>query len=187
MAGSDDPHPVDATLLEVLQLWRLIMRGFRRGAMTGSAEPLRRGSEAGTPDEQHLRRAKEAGSLGERHFPVMLSLALDGPATVSELAGRIALAPATTSLLVNELSRAGLVERQEDDTDRRRTIVSLPDQYRLPIERRAMARTAPLRRALARLEPEVRDHFLAGLRVLAEELSDESEEPAAPWQSAIER
>src|SRR5690242_2451579 len=115
MAEPEEARPVEVGQIELLQLLRVIVRGFRHGSM---AEPI----------EEPLRRAAEAGTLGKRHFPVLLSLALEGPATVSELAGRVALAPATTSLLVNELSRAGLVERREDDTDRRRTIVSLPDQ-----------------------------------------------------------
>ncbi|HWE61242.1 MAG TPA: MarR family transcriptional regulator [Chloroflexota bacterium] len=184
MAEPENARSVAVSQLELLQLLRVIVRGFRRGSVAAPAEePLGRASEAGTPGERHMRRAAAAGTLGQRHFPILLSLALEGPATVSELAGRVVLAPATTSLLVNELSRAGLVQRQEDDTDRRRTIVSLPDQYRLPIERRATERIAPLRRALARLEPEVRDHFIAGLRVLAEELSGESEESAAPQQA----
>ena len=56
-AGSDDAYPVDATLLEVLQLWRLIMRGFGR-ATTDPIEPLRRTPEAGTPGERHLRQQR---------------------------------------------------------------------------------------------------------------------------------
>jgi DNA-binding MarR family transcriptional regulator len=187
VAEPKDASSVEVSQIELLQLLRVIMRGLRRDPVAEPAEVPPGAAEADMRGERQLRHAVEACAIGKRHFPVLLSLALEGPATVSELAAHVALAPATTSLLVNELSRAGLVERREDDADRRRTIVSLPDQYRLPIERRAAERTAPLRRTLARLEPEVRDHFIAGLHVLAEELSGETEEHKAPSQSAIER
>jgi DNA-binding MarR family transcriptional regulator len=175
MAAPEDEQPVDVSALALLKLLRVITRAFRRGL---EASP--------SVTDEPLRRAKEAGGLGERHFPILLTLALEGPATVNELARRVALAPATTSLLVNELSRAGIVEREEDDADRRRTIVSLPDRYRLPIEQRAAVRTAPLRRTLLRLEPEARVHFIAGLRILAEELIGESEQAAMPLRAAGE-
>lgn len=160
MAGKNGVRPVEEDVRELLRLFPLVFRGLRR---CSPPEPLQR--------------AFEAGTLGPRHIPVLFSLALEGPATVSELAGRIALAPTTTSLLVNELSRAHLVDRREDDNDRRRTIVSLPDEVRPLMEVRAQERAEPLRRTLERLQPEARAHFIAGCRILAEEASRTGEEP----------
>jgi DNA-binding MarR family transcriptional regulator len=117
-----------------------------------------------------LKRAFVEAGLGDRHRRVLATLALSGPLTVSQLAERIALAPATTSLLVGELDRAGFVERREDDADRRRTIVSLPDQLQKTVGRLAKVRIEPLRRTLERLEPEARAHFIEGLRVLTAEV-----------------
>jgi DNA-binding MarR family transcriptional regulator len=88
---------------------------------------------------------------------------------VGELAERLGLAPATVSLLVNELNRAGLVERREDEADRRRTLVSVPEEHRRLLSDLAEERLGVVRRTLARLAPEERDHFAAGLRILAEE------------------
>jgi DNA-binding MarR family transcriptional regulator len=51
-----------------------------------------------------------------------------GPTTVSELARRMDMSTAHASLVVGELARAGLVEREHDDNDRRRVIVSLSDK-----------------------------------------------------------
>jgi DNA-binding MarR family transcriptional regulator len=48
-----------------------------------------------------------------------------GPTTVSELARRLDMTTAHTSLVVGDLARAGLVQRDHDDIDRRRVIVSL--------------------------------------------------------------
>jgi DNA-binding MarR family transcriptional regulator len=102
-------------------------------------------------------------------MPPLFALTIGGPTTVGGLAARINLAPTTTSLLVNELSRAGLVERMEDDGDRRRTIVSVSEHIRGPLAKHAKKRIAMVQRALGRLEPEARAHFIQGLRALVEE------------------
>jgi len=108
--------------------------------------------------------------LGPRHLPLLLMLSLEGDLTVGELAERVGLAPATTSLLANELNRAGLLERREDDQDRRRTILSVPPVHRAVIEEHARQRIAPLQRALDRLGPRGSEQLLAAMRILAEEL-----------------
>jgi DNA-binding MarR family transcriptional regulator len=95
---------------------------------------------------------------------------IGGPASVSELAERIGLTPATTSLLVGELSRTGFVQRQEDEADRRRTIVSV-DKSIEDVVRPSLGETLePLDRALARMSAVQRTHFMDGLRILNEEI-----------------
>lgn len=150
---------VDTQVLELIHLLRTVgMRGRPSG---GFARLLRAGAAAGC-------------ALGPRHFPLLLTLALEGESTVGELAGRIGLAPATTSLLANELNRAGLLERREDDRDRRRTIVSVPKQHRAVIEEHARQRIAPLQRALDRLGSRRSTELVAALRLLVEELDTEA-------------
>jgi DNA-binding MarR family transcriptional regulator len=134
------------------------------GALTRAVRPR---GESQLPEP--LRAAFCAGSLGPRHMPPLFALAMGGPASVGELAERIDLAPTTTSLLVNELSRVGLVERTEDDRDRRRTIVNVSEHVRAPLAEHASKRVAMVKRALDRLEPEARAHFVQGLRALVEE------------------
>jgi DNA-binding MarR family transcriptional regulator len=134
------------------------------GALT---HRLRRGGDSHLPEP--LRAAFAEGSLGPRHMPPLFALAMGGPASVGELAARIDLAPTTTSLLVNELSRAGLVERREDDGDRRRTIVDVSEHVRGMLVEHASPRLAMVKRALDRLEPEARAHLVQGLRELVEE------------------
>jgi DNA-binding MarR family transcriptional regulator len=134
------------------------------GALT---HRLRSRGESHLPEP--LRAAFAAGSLGPRHMPPLFALAMGGPASVGELATRIDLAPTTTSLLVNELSRAGLVERREDDGDRRRTIVEVSEHIRGMLVEHASTRLAMVQRTLDRLEPEARTHFVQGLRALVEE------------------
>jgi DNA-binding MarR family transcriptional regulator len=72
---------------------------------------------------------------------------------------------------VSELSRAGLLERVEDDADRRRTLVRVAPEHAAAIEAFLSRRLEPLRRALQRLSLPERAAFVRGLDVLTEELS----------------
>src|SRR3989442_10178523 len=65
-----------------------------------------------------------SAQLGQRHGSALYFLT-DGPKTVGELAADLELGLATVSGVVAELDRAGLVERQQDPADRRRTIVTI--------------------------------------------------------------
>jgi DNA-binding MarR family transcriptional regulator len=53
---------------------------------------------------------------------------------VNELAARLEVAPATVSLMVSDLSRNGILERREDEADRRRRIVSITEKHRPAID-----------------------------------------------------
>jgi DNA-binding MarR family transcriptional regulator len=141
---------------EVLQLLGALMHRMRGRGEPSLPEPLRA--------------AFAAGSLRPRHMPPLFALAMGGPASVGELAERVDLAPTTTSLLVNELNRAGLVERKEDDRDRRRTIVAVSEHIRGPLVELASTRIAMVQRALGQLDPDARAHFVQGLRALVEEM-----------------
>ena len=122
----------------------------------------------------------ERCSLGPRHAPVLMTVALEGQASVSEIAERLDLSLSTTSLLVGELSRAGLVERAEDERDRRRTLVQLPDGYREAAQAWLEARLEPLRRTLGRLTPEARAGFIEGWRILRQEIAGLDGDPPEP-------
>src|SRR2546428_2841129 len=63
--------------------------------------------------------------LAPRHLSMLSLLLLDGPLTVSQLATMLGVAPTTVSLVVSDLSRKGVLVRQEDDTDRRRRIIDI--------------------------------------------------------------
>jgi DNA-binding MarR family transcriptional regulator len=69
-----------------------------------------------------------AGRQGGRHIATLISLSVAGPATVSELARRMDMTTAHASLVVGDLARVGLVEREHDHNDRRRIVVSLSDK-----------------------------------------------------------
>jgi DNA-binding MarR family transcriptional regulator len=153
-AVDDDLHEFAQLLAHVVQTQK------RRG---GSHQP------------QAFMDAFERNNLGQRHIPVLLSLALQDAQSVSELAARIGLSLGTTSLMVGELSRAGLVERTEDERDRRRTIVRLHKDYVKTMRVVFKERTEPLRRALQQMDPGKRAVFMEGWRLVAEEVSKAAE------------
>ena len=153
------PRPKDDTNVqarEVLTLLTTVVGGFKQ-----------RSKERGKPEA--MEKAFESGELGERHVSPLLVLTTEGPLSVSELAGRLSLTLGTTSLLVGELSRAGLVERREDDADRRRTIVSVAEEHAKVMRPVIDETLAPLGRALGRMKPAQRTAFLEGLAIVAEE------------------
>lgn len=112
-----------------------------------------------------------SGFLAPRHMSAFALVALDGPLTVSDLARREGLALSTASLLVTQLSEAGLVERHEDATDRRRTVVSVAPRHRRESEAVLESKLAPIRRALDRMGPERAEVMLEALRILVEEVT----------------
>jgi DNA-binding MarR family transcriptional regulator len=67
------------------------------------------------------------------------------------------------------LSRAELLVRTEDENDRRRTIVTIPENLEESVGAWAHQVVEPMRRTLERLSPRSRDNFMQGLRILAEE------------------
>jgi DNA-binding MarR family transcriptional regulator len=124
-----------------------------------------------------LRETFQRHGLGARHGAVLTQLMAGEPASVSDLARRLHVSLSTASELVGALGRAGLVIRREDPADRRRTLVSLPDEIRPVFEEFVAVRSAPLLRALARLSPTEQAGFLAGLAAWAreeQELDDEA-------------
>lgn len=110
--------------------------------------------------------------LTNRHGAVTTQLATGPALSVSELAGRLGVSLPTASELVGDLHRAGLVERNEDPANRRRTLVSLTDSYRPLIEEFVTERAAPLFRAMDGLSAQQRDGFVAGLTAWAREARD---------------
>ena len=111
-------------------------------------------------------------TLGPRHLSLLAFLLLDGPATVNELAARLQVAATTASLLIGDLSRKGILDRAEDDADRRRRVVSIAAAARPAIEAWLAPGAEAWRRALAPLTAAARrtvvDVMLAYEKAVAE-------------------
>lgn len=89
-----------------------------------------------------------------------------------ELAGRLAVRPATMSLLVRELKAAGLVVEYADPRDARRRRLQITDagRRRLADDRGRLAE--PLSGIAARLDPADREALAAALPGLLRALAD---------------
>ena len=112
--------------------------------MVGRAKKIR------IPDEL------QSLALAPRHLSLLSYLLFDGPMTVNDLAARLEVAPTTVSLMVAELSRKGVLERREDEADRRRRIVSITDAMRPAIDTWLARGATAWQRALAPLTPDQR-------------------------------
>src|SRR5271166_1742412 len=151
-------HPArtaqDAQACELLLAFARVARGPRRAA----AMP------------KHIEELVTSGVLAPRHLGAFAVISLEGPISISELAAREGFALSTTSLLVTQLAEVGLVERHEDEHDRRRTVVSIAPKYRRVSEEVLEAKLAPLRRAVARMGPQRARALAEGLEIVAEEV-----------------
>jgi DNA-binding MarR family transcriptional regulator len=125
--------------------------------------------KSAVPAPMPMREAIEGSGLGKRHASTLLAVAAAEPISVSELAKRLGLLVSSTSTLVGELSRAGLLQRSEDEQDRRRTIVRVHGDYRHAMEGWMELALAPIRKTLERLPEPARGHFMQGWRILHEE------------------
>lgn len=103
-------------------------------------------------------------NLAPRHLSLLSYLLFDGPLTVNDLAARLEVAPTTVSLMVGDLSRQSVVERTEDDADRRRRIVRIAPDRRPAIESWLGAGARAWRRALDPLTPHERRLVVDTLR-----------------------
>ncbi len=125
--------------------------------------------KSAVPAPMPMRDAMERAGLGKRHGTALLAVAAVEPISVTELAKRLGLLLSSTSTIVGELSRAGLLDRAEDDRDRRRTIVRVHDDYRDAMEGWLEVAFSPVRNTLERLSPQAREFFMKGWRILHEE------------------
>ena len=102
--------------------------------------------------------------LAPRHLAMLAHLQYDGPLTVGQLAERLEIAPTTVSLMVGDLSRHGIVTREEDDADRRRRIVAIEPNFVAPITEWLAGSATAWTEVLAALTPAERGTIVATMR-----------------------
>ncbi|WP_051174015.1 MarR family winged helix-turn-helix transcriptional regulator [Amycolatopsis orientalis] len=122
--------------------------------------------------------------LAPRHLSLLSLLLLDGPLTVSQLAGKLDVAPTTVSLIVSDLSRKGVLERREDEADRRRRIIDISPDSRPAISEWLTPGAHAWRRALTPLTPAQRRTFVDTLLAYESAFSDASDRTAATGDPA---
>lgn len=102
--------------------------------------------------------------LAPRHMALLAHLEYDGPASVNELADRLELAPTTVSLMVSELSKAGVLRRTPDPADRRRRIVAIAPDYTASIGEWLSGSASAWEDVMRGLSPADRATVIAALR-----------------------
>jgi len=105
----------------------------------------------------------------------LISLGIAGPASVSELARRMDMSTAHASLVVGDLARSGLVQREHDEKDRRRIVVSLSDDAKPALAQMRDRHAAALGRFLSGLEDEEARRFIDHLAELVACLNADDE------------
>jgi DNA-binding MarR family transcriptional regulator len=99
-----------------------------------------------------------------------MQVVADERLSVTTLSGRLGISLATASQVVTDLETTGLVERIEDPTDRRRTLVQVADAHRELADALLDTRLRPVQRALDRMKPGEQRAVVKGLELIAEEL-----------------
>ena len=100
---------------------------------------------------------------------VLEHLALAGPLTVGEAAAHMDRAQSVISEIVTHLERRGLLEREDDPADRRRTLIWLTPAGHAALHRQREVLSADLLAdALSRMHPEQADALLGALRALVQ-------------------
>ena len=115
------------------------------------------------------RRDGPRGQLAAASRAVLEHLALAGPLTVGEAAAHLSRAQSVVSEIVTHLERQGLLEREDDPADRRRTLIWLTAGGHEVLRReREVLGVDHLALALARLPPSQADELIAGLQALVD-------------------
>ena len=95
----------------------------------------------------------QADPPAPRHLLALFYLSAKGQMSVSDLASLLGVTLTTASLSVTQMANAGLVEREEDPTDHRRTIVSISERVRPKVEETIAQKMERLKTGLKSLGP----------------------------------
>jgi DNA-binding MarR family transcriptional regulator len=120
------------------------------------------------------------GSLSLVHLHVLTVLEAGGPTPMGKLADALDVSVASATGIVDRMEQRGLVERRDDDADRRLVLVQTTDSGLLVFKVFDEQREAALRRLIDRLTDEEQAALLVGLRAVrrAREALAAEEEPA---------
>ena len=109
---------------------------------------------------------------------VLEHLAMAGPLTIGEAAAHLNRAQSVISEIVSHLEQQGLLERESDPADRRRTLVWLtPAGHSALRQDREVLGLDLLARALARVPPGQAEALIAGLHALVEAAGQPDQDP----------
>jgi DNA-binding MarR family transcriptional regulator len=121
------------------------------------------------------RRDRPRSELAGASRAVLEHLALAGPLTVGEAAAHMHRAQSVISEIVTHLEHDGLLERENDPEDRRRTLIWLTPSGHEALRRdREVLGVDLIARAMTRLLPGQADELNAAMRALIESAQSDS-------------
>jgi DNA-binding MarR family transcriptional regulator len=113
------------------------------------------------------RRDGPRSQLPNASLAVLEHLALAGPLTIGEAATHLRRAQSVVSEIVSHLQRQGLLDRESDPADRRRTLIWLTPAGHAALRHQQEVLSAELlESALARMPPDQAGALIAALRAL---------------------
>src|SRR5215475_954455 len=116
------------------------------------------------------RRDGPRSQLGGASRAVLEHLAMAGPLTIGEAAAHLSRAQSVVSEIVSHLEDQGLLERESDPADRRRTLIWLTPAGHEALRRdREVLAVDLLARAMSRLPPAEVDALNSALRALVDQ------------------
>ena len=112
---------------------------------------------------------------------VLEHLAMTGPLTIGEAAAHLNRAQSVISEIVSHLEEQGLLERESDPADRRRTLIWLtPAGHSALRQDREVLGLDQLARAFAEMPPRQADELVAGLKALVQAAGPLDQRPQPP-------
>ena len=156
MTASTANASLTATAADLLSALRTVMKRLEKSQIT--------------PPDDATGAAWRDAPPAPRHIAALRQVVADEGMSVSTLATRLGVSLATASQVVTDLEAAGLVDRFEDTTDRRRTLIKVTDTHRSLAEAILDTRLRPVQRALDRMKPAEQRAVVRGLQLIAEEL-----------------
>lgn len=118
--------------------------------------------------------------LSMAQIKAMWIVANNEPVTISQVSEALGVGLSTASHLVDKLVNAGIVDRKEDTTDRRRALVRLSAQGHDTVEWLRQGNRAQMQEWLSQLEPEDLHALFQGTRALREIMGRSQPSQAAP-------
>jgi DNA-binding MarR family transcriptional regulator len=117
---------------------------------------------------------------------VLEHLAMAGPLTIGEAAAHLNRAQSVISAIVSHLEEQGLLERESDPADRRRTLIWLtPAGHSALRQDREVLGLDLLARAFARVPPREAEELVAGLQALVQAAGPLDQRPHPPGTDPI--
>jgi DNA-binding MarR family transcriptional regulator len=115
------------------------------------------------------RRDGPRSQLPNASLAVLEHLALAGPLTIGEAAAHLSRAQSVVSEIVTHLERQGMLERESDPSDRRRTLIWLTPAGQAALHRQREVLSGDLLAdALSRMHPDQADALVRALRALVQ-------------------